>query len=330
MNISMTLPTREQLFGDSKNQKILEKSNMKADITDFAILLGGKSFNGKGIYFTQTTVMTNTNEYQPVIVNTKGNLRVGGIHDRNIGSRPCLISNNKGINIAVFPFEKVKEKKGIMEGYFGRYPQTVVNIKFSNELEQAVYSSNIITTGNTFTTDSPNVYENSSYFRPRNFTEFEYNGEKYIRVVATNISKGETLSDGRVVKSGDAFWIKVEPIKWIFNRETNIAITKNILFAGVSYYNLKNFIDCYFINNIVNKNVYNYLIEKNKIENIIEEKNSIKSSINTAAQKEFEKEMNNVIVSVAEEKERLEDRKKQLEYLLANKTSNIDHKGFLK
>ena len=44
------------------------------------------------------------------------------------------------------------------------------------------------------------------------FEEFEYEGEKYVRV---EVSRDGVLPSGKVVKRGDAVWVKVSKVSFI-------------------------------------------------------------------------------------------------------------------
>lgn len=43
------------------------------------------------------------------------------------------------------------------------------------------------------------------------------------------------LSDGRTIQDGDVYWINVEPIKWMIDERTNIALSKKLIFSGVQF-----------------------------------------------------------------------------------------------
>ena len=49
--------------------------------------------------------------------------------------------------------------------------------------------------------------------------------------------KNAILSDGREVKEGTAYWVKVEPIEWLVDTNNDFIISKQILFAGISFDN---------------------------------------------------------------------------------------------
>ena len=162
--------------------------------------------------------------------------------------------------------------KGIKEIEYGEYPQTIVSENISYLLERAYLHRTLKRTGKSYTTDSVNYSDINVGFKARSHIEYEYNGKKYIRFVGDSNCKGEKLSDGRKVKEGEAYWVEVEPIKWLVDEKNNIAVTKKIIFSGVQFNNkrnytgdfdrteIKNFMDKCFLREIVNCRV-NYLSE---------------------------------------------------------------------
>ncbi len=67
-------------------------------------------------------------------------------------------------------------------------------------------------------------------------------GEKYIRFVGDSNCNGKVLSDGRIIKESEVYWVRVEPIKWLVDEKANIALAKKILFSGVQFKHNKYYI----------------------------------------------------------------------------------------
>ena len=80
------------------------------------------------------------------------------------------------------------------------------------------------------------LWKCSDKFIAREFIEYEYDGNKYIRFVADENCNGKLLSDGRIVQIGESYWVKVEPIIWLVDKQADIALANEILFAGVQFY----------------------------------------------------------------------------------------------
>ena len=89
---------------------------------------------------------------------------------------------------------------------FGKYPKTKETK--SDEFENLLKEDKIFPTGKTYT----------GYLDNGKFTEnleYEYNGQKYVRVKNNRFEDGNFYSDGQKVPKDGYVWIKVEPITWI-------------------------------------------------------------------------------------------------------------------
>lgn len=133
---------------------------------------------------------------------------------------------------------------GIREAQYGEYPQSVVDRHTFHRLEKNYRNEKLRVTGKQYITDS---FHNSflEEFQPRAHNEYEYNGKKYIRFVADEGCNGKVLSDGRKCRAGNIYWIAVEPLTWLIDDEKNIALSKQIIFAGIKFYDIKKFMDKY-------------------------------------------------------------------------------------
>ena len=78
-------------------------------------------------------------------------------------------------------------------------------------------------------------------FRTRSHAEYKWNGKKYIRIVPDFGNFNIALSDGRIAKTGQAYWVEVEPITWLVDEIKGIALAKKILFSGVPFDNTSNY-----------------------------------------------------------------------------------------
>ena len=268
--LDFTFLTEEQCFGD-KQLDILKKYGTKCAITDFSILLGGyvalnnytcegeSLINRTGWWWTKTPYDNDAS-----VVN------------RNGFSNWCIVSRSTGGARPALPYSSisrvssngVRGRNGILEVEYGEYPQTVVSEDFSRILEMAFanmpYSNNEMkTTGKSYTTDSVKYQDIDTPFQARTHTEYEYNGKKYIRFVGDSNCSGEVLSDGRTIQKGTAYWVEVEPVKWLVDEKEDIALSKKLIFSGVQFKHkrdykgdfsttdIKKFMDTYFSKDIV-------------------------------------------------------------------------------
>lgn len=189
--------------------------------TDFTILLG----NWRHAFWTSDC------EYTSVFCFDISYGSYSSFDSLNVGCRPVI----------AFPTaRRIAKDLGVLtqdvvevEGF--SYPQTIASIEEETVLEELYKKQELKETGKTY---SVCLYEygiDSKYDDElMKFIEYEYKGERFIRVFAIGNS-GNPLSDGRIIKKQQPYWIKVEPIKFILNRQKNIAITRDIIFSGVPF-----------------------------------------------------------------------------------------------
>ena len=267
---NFTFLTREQIMF-SEQLDIIRKYGSRCAITDFSILLGGfvpSSYytiegNRTGSWWTKSANGDN-NVFK---IGFDGDISLfygGGLTDRNFGARPALPYSS----IQSISSKGVIDTFGIKEIDYGEYPQTVVDENNFHELERAYRNGNLRTTGKNYTTDSVESKDIDTSFSARTHTEYEYNGNKYIRFVGDSNCDGQFLSNGRMIEKGQIYWVHVEPITWLVDEKADVALSKKIIFAGVQFKNsreyygdfdrtdIKQFMDNYFSKEIVSNRVY--------------------------------------------------------------------------
>ena len=191
---------------------------------------------------------------------------------RRVGARPVLLYSS----INRFYSNKEKSKSEFNEIEYGEYPQTIVDENYSRELEEEYNNGNLRTTDKKYTTDSVR-YNYNIRFIARTHIEYEYNGSKYIRFVSDDNCVRKILSNGEKSKEGKVYWIKVEPIVWYLDEETDIALSKYILFSGVQFKNEINYDGCFeqtdikqFMDKYFSKEILVNNIDLNKKSNVDE------------------------------------------------------------
>ena len=281
---------KKQIFGENRLE-IFEKYGTKAAITDFSILLGGYVDNNyhtkegntdkdrTGWWWTRTDDGANEAfDVEPV-----GSSYTENVYYRTGGARPALPYSS----ISSIASNGVRGSFGIKEVEYGEYPQTIVDERFSRELEENYKrGSGIRKTGKTYTTDSVDYDDPDRGFEPRKYEEFEYKGRRYVRIVGDHNGEDYKLSDGRTIVSGEPYWVAVEPIKWLVDERTNIALSKKIIFSGVQFQNsdyykgdfnktdIKQFMDNYFSKEIV---AYKEMVAS-KDEILVDDENNVLES----------------------------------------------------
>ncbi len=300
-----TFLTKEQidiLDGDG----IFYKHRKAANITDFAILLGGyvsennylKERNGKWwtrspawkefhktsySFFDEDSPLYSFDEYGGVWY---------GLHWlRDVGARPAFSISSTISKKRKKELEELETK----EFEYGEYPQTIVNEEYSKELEKLYNSNSLIITGRNYTTDSVKVENTTLPFKAKTHIEYEYNGRQYIRFVCGDFGydyldfSNVNLSDGRKLERGKAYWVAVEPIVWLLDIKADIAFSKKLIFSGVQfennfdYYgdfeksNIKKFMDKYLSEEIVAARTYPKVTFESHTQENTESKETVES-----------------------------------------------------
>lgn len=269
--LDFTFLTEEQCFDFSRKLEILEKRRTIAPITDFSILLGG--YVSIDYYYNNSNLLEDRSGWYWTSSDNKDNgARVvifnGDSDDypvdlRDGGARPALpYSSIRNISSNI-----VRGRDGILEVEYGEYPQKVASKRLQDELERAYNynQSSIRKTGKTYTTDSRKYDEYDEKFSAQIIEEYSFDdGKKYVRVKANSYYDGSefTLSNGERYKDGDYVWVEVQPIKWLIDEKSDIALSERLLFAGVPFKHegnykgdfrttdIKEFMDRYFSKDI--------------------------------------------------------------------------------
>ena len=296
MDSNITFLTEEQIFGDAQID-ILKKYGTACAITDFSILLGGyvnddyhtkEGDTGRdrtGWWWTRS----DDGDNDACGVTYGGNAYTLNVLIRDSGARPALPYSS----ISSIASNEVRGSFGIKEVEYGEYPQTIVDERFSRELEENYKrGTGIRKTGKTYTTNSVNYDDYDTSFEPRKHEEFEYKGRKYIRIVGNYNGEDYKLSDGRKIVSGEPYWVAVEPIKWLIDERANIALSKKIIFSGVQFQrtrdykgdfsrtDIKQFIDKHFSKDIKATATMSYSTSEVKEEFKVEERKSRLQKLN--------------------------------------------------
>jgi len=264
----------KKVFGDNRLD-IFEKYGEEAAITDFSILLGGIYFDtntidGRGLsHRTGSWWLEDYDGNNRVFrVDGYGLIGTDDVNTRFNGIRPglpyYLISSecsnlSGGIN-------------GVNEVLFGEYPQMAVGKDLSTELEIKFNDGDLFPTGKEYTTDSVYYQDTDKRFSARTHTEYEYNGNKYIRFVADENGDGKVLSNGMTVELGKPYWISVEPISWLVDDNMQWAIIKKIILSGIQFCSHKNYdgiFVCSLIRGFMIQYLANDIIPSNLNNNII-------------------------------------------------------------
>ena len=255
--IDITLPSREELEGEERLE-LIRKIGPKAAVTDYAILLGYCLANDEYLDNEPNTLENRTATYW---TRTGFSSRMGTgayfMYDggwtnqvnpeiRFYGVRPMVDYSE----IEEYVTKQKINKKGVLEVEYGEYPGMLAESTISNQLEKLYEDKILSRTKKKYTCDRTKWQDEDKGFSEKKIIEYEYKNEKYIRFVATSNSNGLILSNGEEAKEGKAYWIKVEPIVWYVDEETDMAISKKVLFSGIQYDDYKKYSGSFFNTNI--------------------------------------------------------------------------------
>lgn len=247
----LTILTEGQIWGndEEKQLEVLKKYGTITAITDVVAVTGGyidksnrrapDDYTLSGRTGWEWTRTCDEEDHWCVRAVVNGIIPYGReTHFRDLSIRPVLKATNLINDISL---NKVKGYNGVFEVEFGEYPQNAASFMMQEELEKSYNIGNVQTTGNYYTFDSIKEYESEFPFSPIRYEELEYQNQKHIRIKANlhpNFKKsGVTLSNGIKYMEGDYVWIKVEPVKWLIDEETNILISKKCLVSGIRFNN---------------------------------------------------------------------------------------------
>jgi hypothetical protein len=120
-------------------------------------------------------------------------------------------------------------REGLHYAEFGEYPTSYVGDTLNSTLE-GMYtgqSSELTTTGKSYTTNGVrDASTTNTAFTAHNNPEFLFSGEKYVRTTAKFFGEGE-FDNGTVPVTGNVYWFKVEPIKWLIANWDNLPASIN-------------------------------------------------------------------------------------------------------
>lgn len=343
--MQLTFIGQKYLEGDNKLE-IFDKYGLKSAVTDFSILLGidygdeyplyctGNDNNLEqrtGAWWTKIcieprAVQSARGFLLPVLkVSRFGEFWDGGLMARNVGARPMVFYSEVKNNSTTI----VNLNENILEIGYGEYPQMVTTKFISFILEKLYCMNKLKETGKIYTTDSVNVnVRRSIEFQPRKHIEYMFNGKKYIRFIGDSNCIGKTLSNGTEIKEGIAYWIEVEPIRWLVDKKQDVAITKKILFSGIQFNNdvgyktesdfenmdIKKFLDEYFSKEIMTSklilpNEKSHSINKNefntKIQLLLEEIDEY--LVNVQNKEKIQNNINNLLENYNENLKKIQD-----------------------
>ena len=240
--------TKKEVFGRHELD-ILKKYGKSAYASEYSILSGCSVYKENGIirdgllrfageWWTSTILPEYYVHFICAIDADGSKSNMHRMVKYGVGCRPAISFSS----IKDFCLKPLLLDCGVLEVEYGEYPQSVVSKDEASYLEKVFLARDMKETTKIYA--PPFVFD-------KDFTEYEYNGDKYIRVVVDPIMEYERQiyncgienaqqfekiwPEGLVVSDRVIYWVKVEPIKWLIDQNSDIALSKDILFANVSY-----------------------------------------------------------------------------------------------
>ena len=275
-----TLLTKQEVC-DNQIQ-IFKKYGTNAAVTDFSLLLGievSSNHTCDTLYYRDKDYIdtraadywTKTREKDKVIAISSysfGYNSPKNMKNRYLGIRPVI----KYSDILDECLNKRLSDKEVIEVEYGEYPQTICDEKIRLELEKEYKEDKLVKTNKTYVINSTKEPYNTKILQ-----EYQCNGRKYIRFIADGNQVRTKLSNKKYIEYGKAYWIKVEPIIWMIDKEEDIAVSKKLLISGMPFDNnykesfeeteIYKYLNNYFIKEIITEKK---IRDKSKLEEVEE------------------------------------------------------------
>ncbi len=247
MDYELTLLSEGQIWGNNSEPQleVISKYGTKAAITDLCILTGvylcedtideDRSLTGRTSWFWTRSDDGHNDVLEVDVDGDSANIYR---YKRYDAVRPALQSS---VIFSKISPNRVSGYNGTEEVEFGEYPQNAADSILQNILESE-YKRGMSKTGRSYTFDSVKDYDDNTGFKPVTYEEYEYQGNKYIRIKANSSNFGFhifKLSNGACYRNGDYVWVEVLPVKWLIDDENKQLISKYGLVSGIRFLDRK-------------------------------------------------------------------------------------------
>ena len=250
------------IYGSDKLE-IFKKMTTKAALTDFAIETGAyitedyikndfERENRAGYYYTDNL----DSDGDVYIAGNEDSDYVEPITTRNTCGRITLPYDNL---FQISMDELQMNEYGIPYLEYGMYPQKAAFKHDQKILEYMYKNDSLNKTGKVYTIDSVLINDENSDFKPNKLYEYEYEGKKYIRIKANPnvIDEYFELSNGERYIDGDYIWNEIQPVKWLVDKKNKVIVSEKLLFSGIQYRFLNQYINNYFSNELLQNDISN-------------------------------------------------------------------------
>ena len=216
-------------YDDQFNNKI-DEILRRTTCTDFALMNYAYKYNTDETALGEAatwTLLRSADQFKSIAsILGDGSVSYTTAVCRNATICPSLhysVPSNKTKNVEqeVFDIKEIKDATGKVIYHtlqIGEYPQTKVNEDMTQLLESLYNNGNIkdnlMCTGRWYTVNGQK--QSHGGFAGKHVPEFEYKGERYVRVITLIHDDVDKYSDGTLAgPSGTVEWVKVEPISFV-------------------------------------------------------------------------------------------------------------------
>lgn len=273
-----------QVYGDGKLD-VFNRYGSEAEVTDYAISRGTDYYPLKGKYLKGKGLPSDSPLNDKKACDYWTSSRIDGSASKcyaygKYGASPTAVwSDNLGTRVAV-PVEDIKNEivSSYTEDYgngefttlvYGEYPIHVLSYDEKHTLDNLYKNNELRPTGKTYAAwgiKTELFFDGVERNVERDeYPEYEYNGMKFVKANNAVFENGGDRS----------IWAVVEPVEWLLDEKSGLAITKNCILGGIPlnrkgiYFGnfdntmVQEFLDTEFVYDISNKDV----IIKNSTDN---------------------------------------------------------------
>ena len=242
MDNKFTVLNLNQVYGEGKLD-VFNKYGSESEITDYAISRGADYYPLKGKYFTENGLPAKSPLLDKKVCEYWTSTRVEDTTSKcytfgRFGvNKEVAWSDNNGIRVCV-PIEDIKGEivNSYIEDYgngkfttivCGEYPQSVLGYKEKRVVDELFANGELKATGKHYSSwgySTELFYDGiDRNFERDEYPEYEYNGMKFVKAKKAVFENGDDRS----------VWAVVEPVEWLVDDETRLAVTKKCLLGGM-------------------------------------------------------------------------------------------------
>lgn len=252
MNKVKNILNVDQVYGENDQDKqlsIIKKMGKDCLMSDFAILLGGRV--NKYCNFTSDSLKRKNFGSWLVVDDASDAVKLYSIgsdlakslcnvNDYTVGIRPVIDYSL----IEPFVVNEFVDENGILEVEYGTYPYMVYPWRQAKDFERAYLHNAVKESGLVYTTDSIDYGVYSSDFQPFKHPEYIMrSGFSYFRGIrfAYDVERFDNaiLSNDERIVTGNSYWLKTAPVRWLVDEQANLAIAKDIIVSGIKFASFK-------------------------------------------------------------------------------------------